>query len=671
MEAVAGIGPAGRLLVIEGEPGIGKTRLATAVANAVRGRGGAVLEARSYAGESAIPLSVIAELVRAGLTRSDALARLADVDPASLAAVARLVPIPGAIPIAIPREGEPFGRIRLFDALADVLDALVRGVRPGLLWIDDIHLADASTLEFLGYLAHRLANHPLGLLLAWRAEDLEPAARERLLAAPGIGPLARITLDRLDRPNVAILAEAVLGSPPGEMRIDALFKGSEGLPLYVVEALAEPGSSLAAIPGGVRTLLRARISSVSEVGRQIVAAAAVIGRSFDPDLVRATSGRSDEETVSGLEELMRRGLVREVATAATGDPHVDFTHASLRDVAYESLSLIRRRLLHARVADALAAAPAPARTDRVRWSLIAHHETLAGRFEAAAEAHRRAGDDARSVFANEEAREHFEAALGLGHPAVVELRTSLAEVLTLLGDYEAALFHLESASALAGPEQEAAIEYRKGQVHARRGDWSRADRHLAVALAANGDPAMRSRMLVDRSAIIGRAGNPDGAWQLAREAQGLAEANGDSIGVARALDLLGLLARRRGDFAAARTDLERAISIVEAAEARGASAPPLDPGVRIAALNALALVCADEGDTTRAIDLTRDALERCERQGDRHRQAALENNLADLLQRTGRPDEAIEHLKRAVSLFAEVGGRPGELEPEIWKLVEW
>jgi tetratricopeptide (TPR) repeat protein len=670
MAGVAGVGQAGRLLVIEGEPGIGKTRLATAVVEAARARGGQVLGTRGYAGESAIPLSAIAELVRAGLARPDAAVRLAGVDPVSLAAVARLVPIPGAISTAASLEGDPFGRIRLFDALAAVLDALVHGLHPGLLWIDDLHLADASTLEFLGYFAHRLADHPLGLLLAWRAEDLEPASRERLLTAPG-GPSTRVTLGRLARHEVAILAGVVLGSPPGEARIDTLFESSEGLPLYVIEALAEPGSPFTTIPGGVQALLRARISSVSEIGRQILAAAAVIGHSFDPSLVRATSGRSDEETVAGLEELMRRGFVREVATTWTDDPRLDFTHASLRDVTYESLSMVRRRLLHARVADALAGRPVPTSAKTVQWSLIAYHETLAGRSEAAAEAHRRAGDEARSVFANEEAREHLEAALGLGHPAVADLRISLAEVLMLLGDYEAALFHLESAAALAGPEQEAAIEYRKGQLHARRGDWTRADRHLAAALAANDDPAIRSRMLVDRSAILGRSGDSDGAERLAREAHDLAESGGDSIGLARALDLLGILARQRGDLVAARADLEQAISMLDAAEAHSTAGPAPDPGVRIAALNTMALVLADEGDTARAIELTRDALERCRRQGDRHRQAALENNLADLLQMTGRPDEAMAHLKRAVSLFAEIGGRPGELEPEIWKLVEW
>ena len=76
-------------------------------------------------------------------------------------------------------------------------------------------------------------------------------------------------------------------------------------------------------------------------------------------------------------------------------------------------------------------------------------------------------------------------------------------------------------------------------------------------------------------------------------------------------------------------------------------------------------------DQQRAISLTLDALARCERQGDRHRQAALENNLADLVQATGHRDEAMEHLTQAVRLFAEIGGRPGELELEIWKLVEW
>ena len=76
------------------------------------------------------------------------------------------------------------------------------------------------------------------------------------------------------------------------------------------------------------------------------------------------------------------------------------------------------------------------------------------------------------------------------------------------------------------------------------------------------------------------------------------------------------------------------------------------------------------GDADRAIELTAAALELCVRQGDRHREAALRNNLADLLRSDGRDAEAIEELKRAVAIFAEIG-EPGKLEPEIWKLSEW
>ena len=86
------------------------------------------------------------------------------------------------------------------------------------------------------------------------------------------------------------------------------------------------------------------------------------------------------------------------------------------------------------------------------------------------------------MFANTEAREHLEAALALGSPAVVELHEALGEVLTLLGDYDGALGHLEAAEALAGPADEASIEHRIGLVLARRGDWARAELRLVTAL---------------------------------------------------------------------------------------------------------------------------------------------------------------------------------------------
>ena len=664
-EAYRSVGPDGCLLVVEGEPGIGKTRLAAEFAALVRESGGLVLEARANAGEAAIALAPISELIRVGLDSPAPESRLRAVRADLLGEAGRLVPMPaGTDPDGrLTAPADPFSGARLVEGLAEVLTALVDGLTPGVLVIDDLNRADDSSLAVIAYLAHRLRGRPILLLVTWRAEELADEVRHRLIAgADGDGLAVRVGLGRLDRAAVAELATASLGAGAAQVS-DALYTESEGLPLYVAEALASQIPVGGPTPGGVAALLRSRIVATGELARQLLSAAAIIGRSFELATVRLASGRSEEEAIAGLEEVIRRGLIVEIAPNVGGDVRYDFSHGRLRDVAYEAIGLARRRLLHRRVAEALQSGGS-AGDDAARWSLIAHHEGLAGRSTEAAGAHRLAGEHARAVFANREAREHLEAALALGDPNVAELHESLAEVLTLLGDYAAAIAHFEVAAALVGPDRQATIDQRLGLVHARRGDWSRADGYLAGALASVPADAAeaRSALFADRSAIAHGSGDTSAAADLAGQALSLARAANDLPGVARAEDLLGILARRRGDLTAARAHLERS------AEAAAASA---DPGPQVAALNSLALVHADMGHRDRAIDLTREALVLCERQGDRHRQAALENNLADLLQAEGRPDEAMEHLKRAVAIFAEVGGRPDELQPEIWKLIEW
>lgn len=674
--AIESVGTDGRVLVIAGEPGIGKTRLAAEVAAGVRAAGGSTLEARAYAGEASIPYGPVVELLREGLGGPVAGERVRSIRPDLLTEVARLVPLPGIAPppTAAP---DPYARARLLDGLADLLTALAAGPVPGLICLDDVHLADASTGEALVYLARRLRGRPIALLVTWRAEDLAGDGGWRNLdplveAAAG----SLVTLGRLDRAAVADLATARLGDGATDALVDRLYSDSEGLPLYVAAALESPADAMDSIPGDVMTLLRGRIAAVGDVAAQVLAAAAAIGRSFDLDTVRAASGRSEDETIAGLEELSRRGLIREsgsagvvpstsgVGSTSGAGVRYDFNHGGLRDVTYDGLGLARRRLLHRRIAEAIGAPGRLARSGGAAWSAVAHHETLAGRTAEAAEAYRQAGEHARTVFANEEARGHLEAALALGHPAVAALHEALGEVCTLRGDYTAAIGHLESAAALAGPDRQSQIEHQLSLVHARRGDWARADSHLQAALAAvdPADAASRSALLADGSAIAHRRGATDAAKGLATEALALAETAADPAGVARAADILGIVARSRHDLAAAAGHLERALAAADTAA---------DAGLRIATRNTLALVCADAGDRARAIALTGEALALCERLGDRHRQAALENNLADLLQAVGRRDEALEHLKRAVTIFADVGGRPGELEPEIWKLVEW
>ena len=138
---------------------------------------------------------------------------------------------------------------------------------------------------------------------------------------------------------------------------ERLYRETDGLPYFVVEylnALRAQGGEDWSMPRSVRDLLLTRLTSVSDAGRQLLQTAVVIGRSFDLDTLRAASGRSEEETVSALEELIVRRLIHETATPdPVHAPSYDFDHEKLRELIYEETGLARRRLLHQRVAQAL------------------------------------------------------------------------------------------------------------------------------------------------------------------------------------------------------------------------------------------------------------------------------------------------------------------------------
>ena len=125
--------------------------------------------------------------------------------------------------------------------------------------------------------------------------------------------------------------------------------------------------------------------------------------------------------------------------------------------------------------------------------------------------------------------------------------------------------------------------------------------------------------------------------------------------------MLGVLASSERDLKGARTHLERSIAL---GEQLGVAT------VHAAALNNLSLALRAGGETEAAIDVAEQALELCARQGDRHREAALHNNLADLHHEIGRSEAAMAHLKEAVTIFADIG-EEGVALPEVWKLVEW
>jgi DNA-binding SARP family transcriptional activator/tetratricopeptide (TPR) repeat protein len=643
----------GQVVVVEGEAGIGKTRLVDEVATSLRARGAVVLRGQAFEDESHLPYRPVIDLLRERVLEDPAW--VVGLDDTTLAETARLVPeVHQALARgrSLPRPAspdEPGAETRFLTALWESLIAAVAGPAPGVLVLDDAQWADDASLRLLGFGLRRLHGRPVLVVLTWRT----PADHPLLAAVERAGTAVR--LHRLDEPSVGQLLATMSAAPVDVDTVHRYWTLSEGVPLILVQYLraVDEGDG---VPDGVREALAARLATVSETAGQVLSAAAVLGRSFDADVLRSVSGRTDEETVTALEELVARGLLRE------GDADYDFDHALLRTVVYDGTSRARRRLLHGRVADVADAAG-------LGTAGRARHLRRAGRDRDAASAFRAAGDEARTVYANAEALAHYTAALELGHPDRAAVLSALADVQVVLGDYGGALASLQDAYRSADPGQHGELDVRLGRVQARRGEHGLADEHFAAALAELGDAeserADRAGVVADRALTALAAGDRQRARALADEAwaltDGLPDALADRRATCRAHHLRGLVDAADGDLDSALDHFHRSVDL-----AREVGSSDLE----VAALNNLALVHRRRGELDLAIALTSDALATCSRLGDRHREAALHNNLADLLHAQGRGEEAMVHLKQAVEVFADVGDRD-ELRPAIWQLVSW
>ena len=682
-----GAGHSGRVVAIAGQAGSGKTRLIAELRAEAAGTGAVVLAARSHDGETGLPFVLAADLLRTALAiRPD----LPGTLPAQTAAMAgRLVPaLAASYPdAAAPPLDSPVAVTRLYAAIADTLQAAAGiGGKPGeagaaggagaagIVVVEDVHWADSSSLGLLAYLVRRLSDWPLLLVLSWQPEQ---AGRLRVLRT-ALGEAESQSMGQIVEPGP--LGPDAIGTLLGldgmpKIDVSRLLAETRGLPMLVreyVEALraAEAPEADASEPGpwwppaSVRDLLRTRLQAVSEAARQMLTAAAVLGSDNDADLLRAVSGRGEDEIVEAIDEALVRSLLTEIPPPSPQQaPSYGFPYEALRRTVYESATLARRRLLHGRAADVLVRRHErdPATT---RAAAVAGHLQLAGRDEEAAQWWWRAAEVARELYAHAEAHAHLTKALALGYPQLPG-RMALGEVLVALGRYREALAEFESAAALAAEGDravQAAIEHKLADVHHRLGDWDLAEAHLAVVteLVEGTEPGRLARAQADRAVVAYRRGATGQAADLGRAALASARAAADPGATAQALNVLGMLAARSGDAGAAESYLRDSL-----AEAR-----PLEPGAAVAALNNLARLLAETGRGREALTAAAEALELGRELGDQHRVAALHTNLADLLHADGQGDAAMTHLKEAARRFAsvDVGDAP---RPEIWTLVEW
>jgi DNA-binding SARP family transcriptional activator len=453
------------IILLTGEAGIGKTRLAEEMEFWVSRQGKATAKARCYDAEGRLAYAPVTTWLRSDAIRSG----LPSLDPIWLSEVARLMPDLLTKYPKLPHPAamtEEWQRQHFFEALAR---AVLSARPPLLLLIDDLQWCDNETLTWLHFLFRFEPTMRLLLIGTVRSEEILPELPlvEFLTAMQRDRLVTECALKSLTAAETASLAEHILLQYPQTDRhkealplfplsaaqhgvgyqenpkrssdlapgheIDAamisrLYAETEGNPLFVVEmaragtleertdpSLPDDGTlpllahSDSILPTTIQTVLKARLAQLSPTAREVANVAAIIGREFPFSVVAQACGKEEDTVIRGLDELWQRRIVREQNTGAADTYY--FSHDKLREQVYISLSPTYRRLLHRRVAEALEEVCA-SDLDAVSGQIAVHFER-AGHSARAIPYYRRAGEAAMRIYANEEAIAAFEHAATL------------------------------------------------------------------------------------------------------------------------------------------------------------------------------------------------------------------------------------------------------------------
>ena len=418
------------LVLVTGEPGIGKSRLALEFGRRLRREGYVVASARAYEAAGRLPWGPVVDLLRSDALRS----HVDTLDPVWRTELARLLPeLLDASGTSGPgQSGDVAQRHRLFDAITR---AIVAGEHPRLVILDDLQWCDVETIELIGFVVRAAQTSPVLIVGTARWEEIPPQhALIGLVDALGHDQsVTTVPLHRFDESTTTTLAARLSTDDTIDPKLAArLWSETEGNPLFIIEAIragiSSEGSQTLLTPT-MRALLSARLGQLTDGARRVAEVAAVIGRPFSVDLMVAVAGIDERELVDPIDELWRRRILRD------HKPTYDFSHDKLRAVALEMVSPARRRQLHRAVADAIAGTLQEDR-DAASPQLAAHYDQ-AGMVAPAIEAYRVAGARAVAVSALDE--------------AVAMLRRALALIADLPPSSERDALELDVRIALGSP----------------------------------------------------------------------------------------------------------------------------------------------------------------------------------------------------------------------------
>ena len=620
----------GGLLLLAGEAGIGKTRLATEVLES-GGSEWVVAGARQH---STLPYGPIVEAFRSYLRRVPG--GLSDCGPLS-GQLGLLLPELGAPP-------EPADRATLFEAIRCAFVAM-GGAGPLAVFLDDLQWADDTTLELLPVLAGALADEPVLLLGAYRSDEIprgHPLRRMRTELRRS-GRLNEVELDSLDLDQTTELVAGVLDADASRALVTTVFLSTQGIPFFVeelVHALAVQerltpgprgidlvGGDDIPIPESVRDAVLLRTAALPEDAREALRIASVAGPRFAHAQL---SGLVDEE---GLEHALESGFLVEGEAGV-----LEFRHSLAREAVYSTVPRQLRLVLHRKIARRLEEAGSPPAETAEHWLLARETEQARRALAAAAES-------SCALHAYRDAAKAARRALELWPEGVDEAERldtveKLGECAQLSGDLdEAARAWQEAADGRAREgdiPRVAALQRRLAGLYELQCRWEEAFA-MRVAAAESyvraGFPGEAASERLAAAANLQSAGSLSVALELVQRARGEAESSGRRDLEGRSLALEGLVRARLGE-AAIGIDLARsALSLALGENLVGPAGEIYDR---------LALILENAADYRGALGIWDEAVTFCESSGLADREKICLSCIAFTMRKTGGWDRAIE-----------------------------
>ena len=493
------IGGQGRLFLLAGEPGIGKTRLADEFARLAAARGVEVLWGRCWEGGGAPAYWPLIQIIRGCVDGCDP-EQTKILLGSGIREIAQLIPElrPLLPPLEEAKEvSDPeSARFLLFDSVAILLKNAARNT-PLLIVIDDLHDADHPSLEMLRFVAREIKAARIVMLCTYRDAEVRHSPELGKLVGDLIREGWTVPLGGLSQVEVGQFVERSSGKKAEDKLVADLHQATDGNPLFVdgvvrlliAEGNIDSATNAFKIPDGVRESIRRRLGALSAETNSMLSIASVIGNEFEIQLLERASGSPAEQIVERLDEAVRIGIV------TGGDSPLRryrFSHALVREALYKDLSASRRIELHGQIGDAIE--KIHENDLKPHQAALAHHFTAASITEKAIQYSIGAGEAASAVFASQETRSHWETALQLmqGEADRPRRRARLCQRLAALCwmiDYVAAIGYAKTALSLyeslglenQAAECDAALGIFYAVPGARTSDIARAREHFRKA----------------------------------------------------------------------------------------------------------------------------------------------------------------------------------------------